>query len=506
MFDFIRRKSITPTPQQTIQAAIATEYAHKIQLAKNQYRNCAYLSWGFSVLPANGSQETEGFDVKEARRYIRKAEDSNAIIAAMLTKSAGNVTGGTGFKHQACTGDKALDQQIEKVWNEVCDDLDCTGEEWIQHQTLTVRGMMRDGDCGAVDLYHLPGKDGKPIKGDGIAPFEATDLMTPPDAQPHEKGNRIVDGIEFDTLGRPQWYYIRTFAGYGPVPASCVAYLPRKTKVSNSRGIPALAAVIGLLENINGLVEAEVVAARLNAAIVYHQHHGKKPAGQQTNDIQGVSAGQTVHTYGTDDKFEILSPQHPNAALEGPVLLFCRFACAPLCLPLEQLLSFFGNMSYSSSKAAILEVQKSFHQTQRQFVHAYLLKVRNWQIMRAIEEGRVVLPAGMELKQALKCILTGPKFPSLDSLKDAQSDMLAVDSGKETLHSLMASQGRDYHDWLEERAGEIKDLRERGIPIYHHTASAMIDPTQRIGPQPGTPSIPPERPDTDPDAEPLDED
>ena len=153
------------------------------------------------------AEATDKYSRDIVRARARDLERNSDIAQAVLHAYKRNVVG-KGYTLRATTGNDELDKRIEKAWKRWCKARNCdvTGEQSF-NEILRMMVERKKVDGGMIVLYrHTRG---------GVVPFKLqcleVDELDKTQAAPHQQGNRVVGGIEYNQYRRPVGYWIRQY-------------------------------------------------------------------------------------------------------------------------------------------------------------------------------------------------------------------------------------------------------------------------------------------------------
>ena len=153
------------------------------------------------------AEATDKYSRDIVRARARDLERNSDIAQAVLHAYKRNVVG-KGYTLRATTGNDELDKRIEKAWKRWCKARNCdvTGEQSF-NEILRMMVERKKVDGGMIVLYrHTRG---------GVVPFKLqcleVDELDKTQATPHQQGNRVVGGIEYNQYRRPVGYWIRQY-------------------------------------------------------------------------------------------------------------------------------------------------------------------------------------------------------------------------------------------------------------------------------------------------------
>jgi lambda family phage portal protein len=418
----------------------------------------------------------QGLDREIIVDRCREAERNNVIAAGLITRAVENVIG-CGIKAQAESDDDAWNVQAMGLWNAWChaDQSDVRGiDDFYSRQKLTFRSYLRDGDVGTV-LVSAGSRRGmlQSVESDEIASPVGETLSA-----------RMVDGVELDRFGRPIRFHIvqdtdtsKTssirdgVSGRKVVNAEDFLFLARRGRLNQTRGMPALAQGIKLLEQIDGNIEAVSVAVRMAACFGLVIESGGVPEGLpniaggdgKNYSSMALEPGMVKHL-DPGDSIQQIKPEQPTGSFSDLVALLSRLVGIPLSLPLELVLLDFSKTSYSSARASLLQAYRAFRCHQQDFVAQWCRPIYLWKVREWVDSG--LLPQREDWKE--HSWLT-PSWEWVDPLKEMSAHALAVDYGFSTVSGVVRSMGNDFDQQVAQRGREIAAMEAAGIPLVQST-------------------------------------
>lgn len=312
-------------------------------------------------------------------------------------------------------------------------------------------------------------------------------------------------GIEKDNLGAPIAYHFRkghpADVGFGieaytwvrvsrelPNGRRQVLHTYDKERAEQVRGISLMAPIIERLKMIDKYDKIELQAALLNAIFAafiespfdhelldgllsgenslnkyqearsdYHEQRGPK--------LQGV----TIPKLFPGEKFAMQNAARPAAQFADFERACLHNVAAGLNLAYPQLSQDWSSVNYSSARAALLEVWKHFLRRRQRFVDQFATPVFILWLEEAIDRGDIVLPDNAPDFYAAKAAYCrvkwiGPARGWVDPVKEMTAAQMRMDSSLSTLEDECAEQGKDYQEVLHQRAREIKEMDDLGLP------------------------------------------
>jgi lambda family phage portal protein len=384
---------------------------------------------------------------------------------------------GTGITAQAKTqNNAAVSQQINDAWRRWVDECDADGQlDFYGLQRLAVRSVFESGEA-LVRVRPRLMKDGLYV------PFQLqvieSDYLDHTKTEELKNGGRIIQGVEFDPLGRRVAYWLyRDHPGdalvnhYGqnarsyPVPAEYMLHLYDKERPQQVRGVPIFSPVIIAMRDMDEYREAELVRKKIEAcfATFITVPEGSEGAGfgqtKPANDgtvQEEMSPGMMSRLRpGEDVKFAT-----PSGHGEG-YRDFMRDAQTGIATGVgttyEQFTGDLSAVNYSSYKAG----ENSFRSKMDQFrwlclVPMFLRPCRAWFINYAYAAGRIdAREFGTEWSM--------PKFRSVDPEKDARAAIMKIRSLLMTPQQAVGEEGYEFDEQASDYKKALDTLDRLGL-------------------------------------------
>ena len=319
-----------------------------------------------------------------------------------------------------------------------------------------------------------------------------------------ETGNRIVSGVEIDTDGAVEaywvcnkvqgdpvdiarlekWVRVKAFGDLSGMPN--IVQICHDLRSEQYRGVPYLAPVIETLKQVSRYTNAELTAAIIksffalfftnnptgssempapdawageegrdpNAPVVDVSEYGLGPGTLNALpagvDVKAVDAGRSMSTF---DPF---------------VSQLIKQIGAAIGVPYEVIMKNFTS-SYSASRAAMLQAWEEFKLRRTWFARDFCQPVYEAWLTEAVAIGRIEAPGFFEdpALRAAWCHADwyGPTMSILDPVKDITGSALRVQYGLSTREREAAEMtGTDFEENLDQLAWEQARIRELGLP------------------------------------------
>ena len=389
------------------------------------------------------------------------------------------------FAFQSKTGDRQLDQRIESLWTEWADEAencDAAGRlplaDFIR---LAEASRTIDGDVGIVFLA-----DGR------LQAIESDRIRTPPGGVPAEAGTWPVwsHGIATDTAGKPLAYAIcRRATPNDRSPGGITWTFDRIveardlhlhayfTRFDSNRGISPFASALTDLRDLadaKAYSLAKMKIGQLFGLALYRQSSDPlAPATTDDGDALAVDFSRGPYQLDLDagDKAEILESKSPAGEFQSWFSAVTASALKALDLPFSFHSENFTN--FSGARQAWIQYDNSARQKRRATL-SLLNKITAWKLQSWIDAG--ALPPVPLRPTAWKWIPQG--VPWIDPLREVQANQLALQSQLTSRRRILAEQGQDWEEILDELAAERDALAARGLSAQIGYQTPTDQPTE----------------------------
>lgn len=419
-------------------------------------------SGGSGAVSADEMSELEREDLVERNREMERNYPS---YEGAINQCVVNVIGPQGLTLQARTSVPTFNTDVEGHWGEYC--LTCDVRRMLTMsglQELWFRSHLRDGDIGIVLLQ----------SGD-LQSIESHRIITPGGQR---VDGSIVEGVELNTrTGRPKAFHVSKCERFVKldettrVPARDFVFFPNVTRLSQTRGLPAITKP-WLFEQYDRYIEAVVVASRIAACfgLILKRKGGGVPSGlPSTTDSSGRTRKDFKLEPGlakyidTDEEVTQLQPHQPGTQFAELRSAIKRDIGLPLGLPLELTDLDFSKTNYSSARASLLAAYRSFMRHQERFAQLVMRRIYQWRVSKWVKDG--TLKGAPDDFWAHEWVM--PRWPWVDPLKEIQANLLGIDAGITTLADVCSSQGKDWEQQLAQQEREQQAREKRGITRVH---------------------------------------
>lgn len=303
---------------------------------------------------------------------------------------------------------------------------------------------------------------------------------------------RIRMGVETDEWKRPVAYWCYRnhpgdyqFSGNGAsdslvrIPAEEILHLYVCDRPGQTRGVPWFHSALQRLRNVGGYEEAELIAARAQAAVMGFIEI-PEPASvladdsTSTQNLRSLEPG-AIELLAPGEKFSGFSPTRPGNGFDPFIKLMLRGVATGIGMSYESLTRDLSQVNYSSARIGMLDDRDNWRILQDWLIKNFHQPVYERWLEMAVLAGAVNLP-GYEINPCLYCCpkFTPRGFDWVDPAKEINASKEAIRAGLSTLSNELASKGIDFEELFEERRREL-DLAE-SLKLNFDTDPALTDP------------------------------
>lgn len=293
-------------------------------------------------------------------------------------------------------------------------------------------------------------------------------------------GNEIRMGVERDQWGRPVAYHFKTEHpgdypfGAGSVnnktqriPASDVVHLFRQERPGQTRGVPWVASAIMKMHHLQGYTEAEVIAARAEACRMGFITSPEDDAMQDGTDgdkaVSNFEPGR-IERLLPGESFIESKPNRPGGQYEPFVRTMLHSMAAGLGVSYATLSRDYSQANYSSGRLALLDDRDNWRVLQQWLIENFHRPVFDEWMDLAVLSGALSFQGyetSPELFRAVRWIPRGWQW--VDPAKEMSAYKDAVRCGFTTLTDVIAQQGGDIEDVMQQRQRELEMAEEMDL-------------------------------------------
>jgi lambda family phage portal protein len=449
-------------------------------------------------------------DIDTLRSAARNLVRDDPHASAMVRTCEDNIVG-TGIKPQAAIDAATLGitQEQATAWARACErewhrwahaDADATGcGTFYDLQRLVLRTRKIDGEAVT---HAIVGDNGSKIACEVI---DVDRLASPGKVD----SSTMRGGVEIDARGKVVAYHIAEThqddpggwaAQWKPVRVpkdegglSIVQHYFRKERPGQHRGVPDFSSSLTFEKHLHGYLNSEVVAARAASNYALFIKRQVDPTDPDIMPVQPTDLGATAEYHETIEPGTIqylnegeepvpFSPNRPGAQFDQFVTRILRAISSSQGLAYELIAKDFGGMNYSSARAMLLEVRRTFDAERTLLVHQFCRPWWRNVMLVAIASGRLTPPPGFDRNPEawLQARWLSPTYGWVDPTKEIEASKEAVAANLSTPYDEAARSGLEAESNLEARArflARAAELeREFNLPVGSLSGVAASTP------------------------------
>jgi len=435
--------------------------------------------------PPSRDTKDEDLILKPAARkkliaQSRDIQRNFSIAGWMIRKHLDYVSS---FNFQARSGVADLDRTLEElmVWWSRPVNCDVAERHTLQRMTrLWEERRTVDGDVFVLKL-----KDGR------LQSIEGDKIRTPDHGLPENmKKSDLKHGVQTDKAGRARAYAVCKRDKVGKITfdrllrARFVCHHGFFDRFDQVRGISPLAPAINTLRDTYEAFDYALAKAKVSQlfALAFYRQEADNTGeiltretiaaadGSGDEDLEDTDQQRYKVDFGRgpikleleqNDRAEFLEAKSPSTEFQVFTSTMIGAALKGLDIPYSFYDESFTN--YSGSRQAMLQYEQSA-EVKRGDVRMLLNNVTAWRIRLWIEEGALVLPAGMRISQlAWEWVARG--IPWIDPLKEVNADIAAIGKGLASTVEVVKRRGRDAYEIADEEAAYRAYREQKKLPM-----------------------------------------
>ena len=444
-------------------------------------------------------------DASAMRVRARSLVQNVPYISRGLESLVAN-TVGTGITPRSLSANATAIDALWNDWGKVCDAdgrLDIYGL-----QAAAYRAMEQDGEV-LIRLRSRRPEDGLPVPLQlQLLEIDWLDSSRSGTAGP----NTIVNGIEFDPIGKIQNYWlfdqhpgevVGTTKGRSssyPVPADRIIHLYNPQRPGQSRGITRLAPIIHRVRDLQLYEDAELqrknletrlsVIASGDVAEVSLNPRDSKEDVRRTGELGQLASGSITHVpFGTN--LTVVEPKIAPGYVD--YLKFnLHLIASGMGVTYEMLTGDVKEVNFSSARVALLEFRRNAEQCQ----WLTLIPKMCEPVWRAFIDAAVL--GGKMRKADYTCDWSTPKWDYVNPSDDVKADLAEISGGLSTISEKLRRRGYKPELVFQELKSDYERLKKDGTfefiiqlqtkQILQEDALALVrgQPITRADPQAAT--------------------
>lgn len=418
-------------------------------------------------------------DAAIIRSKARALVQNVPYVRAGLDALVDNVVG-TGIATYSTAPAEAERAAIDALWAEWCAVADADGRSnWQGLQATAYRAMEQDGEV-LIRLRPRLLTDGLPV------PLQLQvleiDWLDTHRSSGAAGSNQIINGIEYDSLGRPVAYWLydahpgdaNTARGAlrtqsRRVPADRILHLYAPERPGQGRGISRLAPVIARVRDLQLYEDAELARKNLETRLsvlvsgdatmlAQPQQYGSTidtASAQQTGDLGQLPSGGIVSVPPGLNVTTVAPTAAPGYA--DYVKQQLHLIAAGLGVTYEMLTGDMREVNFSSARVRLIDFRRHVEAMQWLCLAPRLLLP----VWRAFVDAAVL--AGKLRRPQYACDHSTPKWEYVNPQQDAESELKLISSGLLTYSESLRRRGYKPETVFAELKSDLDKLRDLGV-------------------------------------------
>lgn len=425
------------------------------------------------------NDSAENMDSPERDMIRARARDleRNSDICQSLVRAYRRNVIGKGYTLQARTDSESLNDELEALWKEWTRPHNCdvTGMQSF-NQLLRMLVTRKRVDGGILIL--------KRYTDTGVIPLQLqcveVDELDSTQTTPHEKGNVVVGGIEYNSYRRPVGYYIRQYVMDGwqlkepvYVPAKDVIFYMSKNRPSQIREMSDLTATMPRIRDANEFITAvsvkERVAACLGVLIKRTVPTGMGRTGgapQSVNYAEKALAPGMILEMGAGDDAQVINPGSSASDATGFLKTLYSLIGAGQGLSYEVTSRDMSRSNYSSARQGYIEDEVTYAEEIELLKDCVLREIYEAFVISAVLSGKVKIDNFWQNKRVyMQHEFVGTPRRWIDPSKEVNASVTAVKAGQKTFKQAAAENGRDWKEMIDDTIEVLDYAKSKGFDL-----------------------------------------
>lgn len=429
---------------------------------------------GWRRVSTDANAETNGGSLIRLRDVARDLHRNNPTARRGIEVLVNNVVGGGVMPHFTGASDRATgDLEAKAIAHFDSTAIDAAGHHNLYGlQRLVFSTIALSGEC-LIRRRRRTASDGLPL------PFQIQvlepDYLDSMKDGATESGGVIVQGVEFDAMGRyvacwlfdehpgsaRRWRSMQS----RQVPAEDVIRVYRKDRPGQVRGVPWLAPIMLRLHDFADYEDAQLLRQKIAASfsVFLTDPEGRSADEQPAINRDRTQSGFTIEeiepgmieTLPPGYDVEFASPPGVDGYADYARISDRKFA-AGLGVPYESLTGDYSQVNFSSGRMGWLEFHRTVDVHQSDIVIQQFCKpIERWFL-------QACSMSGIDTRD-VRSKWTAPRREMIDPTKEVPSNRDAIRSGQTTLSEVIRKTGRDPAEFYAELKADFDLLDELDI-------------------------------------------
>ncbi len=409
-----------------------------------------------------------------ARDLERNSDMANGIISAFVRNVVGK-----GYTLQCKTENEDLNAQIEELWNTWTKKQHCdvTGTQSLnQLLKMAVRRKKVDGGILFIKCYT-----------GGKIPFQLqaieVDELSLVNTAPQKKGNKVINGIEYDQYNKPVGFWIQQYSLDGLIsvtpkyyPAEKVIYIFDKKRPSQIREISDLAPTLTRVRDANEFIQAVSVKERIAACMAVFVKRqvptqtGYGRVNSASNDPRMSYSGKSlspgmITEMNPGDEIQVVDPKNASSDATSFLKTEQRLMGAGQGLSYEATSRDMSQVNYSSARQGLIEDELTYDE-EKEWVRQFLSEVFETFLISAVLAKAIDIPDFWGNKEKfMKHIWVESPRKWIDPVKEASANKIAIETGQKSFKQIAAESGLDWKQQIDDAVEVAEYCAQKNINI-----------------------------------------
>lgn len=448
-----------------------------------------------------GPSSTSIINSAVARKRSRHAVLTNPYAKRAVDVMVNNVVG-TGHRLISTAPDAVFKKQVEDLWESWSSFVDTSGKlNWSGFEALAFRSMLEGGDCFIRLRVRRP-EDGLPVP----LQLQIYESEQVPVTKNEMNGlNKVVAGIEFDSLDRASFYHMyrnhpgefflmQVNQGSTPdtvkIPAGDIIHLHDVKRPNEIRGIPLLSQALIKLSDLDRYMDAELVrkkAAALIGGFIKEPADGNNASNPFITEESGGEGDKSkdVHIEAIEPgSFPVLPPGYDvsfsnPADVGGNFKEFLRqqlmMIAASINETYEQLTGDMSNVNDRSLRANMLEFKRMATNFQEHIlVHQFCRTIFIKWFDLALLSGKLKIPKGMSPEDARKVRWIADPWPYMNPQQEVNTQITEIRGGLKSRSEIITERG-GIPEEVDKQIKSDRDREKANDLVYTSNAGVVSD-------------------------------
>lgn len=433
-------------------------------------------SWRVTNAPPNMTDSAYRDLLRARARDLERNSDLfNSMIQAYLRGVVG-----WGLQLQPNTGDAELDARLGALFERWRRARNCDAQGALTFDEMCAQIVRRKLVDGGVLIVKSYGGSTVPLQ----LQLLEVDMLAGTVTAPHERGNTVVAGVELTPAGRTVGYWI-TPRTPDELERSAPVFIPEKdcifyrasTRPGQVREMPAAAAAMARLRDVEGYIEAQSVKERVAACFAAFIKRSTPPVGvgmglarrnrDGAPEYQGstITPGMIAHL-GLDEDVSFAQPPSAGSEATSFTRLLTRMTAASLGLSYEVASRDMSQVTYSSARQGLIEDEMTYRMEQQSLTDHVLTEVYESFVISAVVSGRVDIPDFWARKQDyLRCDWIPQGRQWIDPQKEANANATALQFGLKPFAEIAGASGYDWRRMMDQLKAEQDYAQAIGLKL-----------------------------------------